>query len=400
MTFWFPVFLVLFEFATYVSNDMAMPAMPAVVGELGGGAGAITLALSVAMFGNVALQWLLGPLSDCKGRRVVMLAGAALFVLSCMMTWWVQSMHALIALRFVQGMGVAFVMAVGYPAVHEAFDDVRAVKAVSAMTSVALFAPLLGPLLGALVLEVASWRAIFLSIAVVAAVAWAGMAWHMPRTPPTVPGRLAFGVMFDTYRQLLGNALLMRAAFSIGALCTVVMTWIALGPVIFMARQQLQPLTYAVLQLPVLGGLSISFFIAGRLAGRVALTRLVATGLALACIGAIVMIPGRMFDQSFSGAVPGFVLYALGVGASYTGLYRLALFSSRAPKGAVAATINSVFILTMIVGIETLKHIYLRFGDVALLGGCAAAGLLAVYTGGGFINRYSPEAAERTPVAS
>lgn len=389
MTFWFPVFLVLFEFATYVSNDMSLPAMPTVVREFGAGPGQITLALTVSLLGNVALQWLLGPLSDHKGRRIVMLSGVALFVLSCAAMYWSESMSSFIALRFVQGMGVAFVAAVGYPAVHEAFDEVKAVKTIALMASVALFAPLIGPVLGALVLEVASWRTIFALTAVVGTVAWLGMAKHMPETASVTSERLSLCTIARTYRRLLGETALIRAAFAIGALSIPFMTWIALGPVIFMTNQHLGPLAYAWRQLPVIGAMSASCLIAGQLASRISLDRLAAGGLTVVGAGAGVMVAGRLLGEGFASAVPGFVVYAAGLGVSYTALYRLALFSSDAPKGGVAAMINSILLLTMVVGVEGLKRVYLCHGDWPLVVACAGIIAFACYVGAAFLIKRS-----------
>ena len=49
MKFWFPAFLVLFEFSTYVSNDMIMPGMPHVVHDFHVEIGAASFALSAAL---------------------------------------------------------------------------------------------------------------------------------------------------------------------------------------------------------------------------------------------------------------------------------------------------------------------------------------------------------------
>jgi len=113
MRFWFPVFLVLFEFSTYVSNDMIMPGMPRVVHDFHADIGSASFALSAALLGNIALQWLLGPLSDYRGRRPVLLAGVVFFILSCVAMYGAHSMTEFVVLRGLQGAGGAFVAAVG-----------------------------------------------------------------------------------------------------------------------------------------------------------------------------------------------------------------------------------------------------------------------------------------------
>ena len=179
----FPLSVVLFEFATFISNDMIMPGMPAVAHDLGAqSVGVISLALSAALMGNIGTQWLLGPLSDALGRRPVLLAGVAIFLFSCIAGMAVQSMWQFILLRAVQGAGGAFIMAVGYPAIQEAFEEKRAVRTISLMANVSLLAPIVGPVAGALVVTVFSWRVIFLLIALVTLVAFIGLWKSMPKS--------------------------------------------------------------------------------------------------------------------------------------------------------------------------------------------------------------------------
>ncbi len=59
--------------------------------------------VSLYMAGGMALQWLLGPLSDRIGRRPVLLTGALIFTLACLATLFTTSMTQFLIARFVQG---------------------------------------------------------------------------------------------------------------------------------------------------------------------------------------------------------------------------------------------------------------------------------------------------------
>ena len=84
----FPFSLVLFEFATYLAHDMVQPGMLLVTREFNAGPEWVSTSLTAYLAGGIVLQWLLGPLSDRVGRRPVMLAGTAFFMLSCLATYW------------------------------------------------------------------------------------------------------------------------------------------------------------------------------------------------------------------------------------------------------------------------------------------------------------------------
>jgi MFS transporter, DHA1 family, multidrug/chloramphenicol efflux transport protein len=379
MRFWFPAFLVLFEFSTYVSNDMIMPGMPRVVHEFNADIGSASFALSAALLGNVALQWLLGPWSDYKGRRPVLLAGVVFFIASCLAMFLAQTMTQFVVLRALQGMGCAFVAAVGYPSVQEAFDEATAVRTVALMASVALLAPLLGPVLGALVVTVWSWRMVFGVIAVIAALGLGGLWRHMPETAgaPADSGRaerFTLRQLVRDYLPVVRNDRILLGAAALGCACIPLMNWIAMAPVILIDQHRLTPVVYGWWQLPVFGSMILGHIAVARLAGQWSLERLMRGGLIGMVAGVLLACLGHALTGTFTGAVPGFAIYALGLGPFYASIYRQALFASQGAKGAVAAAINTLFMLLMALGVELSKWAYVIYGEFALL----AAGLVAI----------------------
>lgn len=374
MKFWFPAFLVLFEFSTYVSNDMIMPGMPHVVRDFHVAIGTASFALSAALLGNILIQWLLGPLSDYKGRRPVLLGGVMFFIVSCLAMYFARTMTEFVVLRALQGMGVAFVAAVGYPSVQEAFDEATAIRAVALMASVALLAPLLGPVLGAIVVTISSWRTIFGVIAVVACVSLIGLWRNMPETAVAPAQAFTFGQLVRDYVPVLRDRRILLGSAALGLTCIPLMNWIALAPVILIEKYGMTPVTYGWWQLPVFGAMILGHVIVARLAGRWPLESVMRLGLGMMVGGVLLAAAGQMLTDSFTGAVAGFALYALGIGPCYAAIYRQALFTSDGAKGAVASAINTLFMSLMAIGVEVSKWVYVEFGEPALLG----AGVLLI----------------------
>ena len=164
-TLLFPLALVLFEFAVYIANDMAQPAMLMVTQEFGASAAWVPLSMTWFIIGGAALSWLTGPLSDRIGRRPVMLAGVLFFIISSLATYLVHDIYSFMLLRLIQGMGLSLISAVGYAAVQETFEEIAAIRVTALMANVALLAPMVGPLAGAALIQVAPWRSCFLLIA-------------------------------------------------------------------------------------------------------------------------------------------------------------------------------------------------------------------------------------------
>ncbi len=63
----FPLCLVLYEFSTYIGNDMIQPGMLAVVEQYQAGIDWVPTSMTAYLAGGMFLQWLPGPLSDRIG---------------------------------------------------------------------------------------------------------------------------------------------------------------------------------------------------------------------------------------------------------------------------------------------------------------------------------------------
>ncbi|HBX11311.1 MAG TPA: multidrug transporter MdfA, partial [Leclercia adecarboxylata] len=118
----FPLCLVLYEFSTYIGNDMIQPGMLAVVEQYNAGIEWVPTSMTAYLAGGMFLQWLLGPLSDRIGRRPVMLTGVVWFIVTCLATLLAQTIEQFMVLRFLQGISLCFIGAVGYAAIQESFE--------------------------------------------------------------------------------------------------------------------------------------------------------------------------------------------------------------------------------------------------------------------------------------
>ena len=121
----FACFLVLYEFLTYISNDMIMPGMIQVVHVFHAPESAISMSFTAYVLGGASLQLFLGPLSDCYGRRPVMLYGAFFFFICSFFIAVSNSIDQFMAARFFQGMGLCFICVVGYATLQEIFEEMR-----------------------------------------------------------------------------------------------------------------------------------------------------------------------------------------------------------------------------------------------------------------------------------
>ncbi|MBB5190604.1 DHA1 family multidrug/chloramphenicol efflux transport protein-like MFS transporter [Silvimonas terrae] len=377
----FPLCLVLYEFSTYIANDMILPGMLHVTQEFGVSSAWVPTSMTLYMIGGASLQWLLGPLSDRIGRRPVMLAGVVWFVSLCLAALIAHNMTVFLALRFLQGMGMCFLVAVGYAAIQEAFEEKTAIKVTALMANVALLAPLIGPLTGAALMAFTTWRMIFVAIACLAAVAGVGLYFAMPETAPRSKAPFSYTSVWLDYKAVLTNRRFMSGVMAISMAGLPLLAWIGQSPVIIMEGEHHSSLDYGLWQLPVFGSLILGNIALATIGGRYPIQRVIALGGALVFAGTLLALAlTLLFDTPFQGMAIGLGLYAFGLGLGNAGIFRLTLFASDIAKGTVSATLGLIMMGIYAIGIEIFKAIYHAGGEAWFAGIFVVTGLAFVLT--------------------
>lgn len=359
----FPLCLVLFEFATYIGNDMIQPGMLAVVANFNAGEEWVPTSMTAYLAGGMFLQWLLGPLSDRRGRRPVMLAGVSFFIVTCLAILFVQNIEQFMVMRFLQGISLCFIGAVGYAAIQESFEESICIKITAMMANVALIAPLLGPLAGAALIHVAPWQLMFVIFAVLAAISLWGLWKSMPETASRLGEKFSMPSLLHDYKLVLKNRQFLCGALAIGFASLPLLTWIAQSPVILISGEGLPAYDYGLLQVPIFGALIIGNVTLARLTGKRTVEYLIKLGAGPMVVGLLIAAVATLFSaHAYLWMTAGLSLYAFGIGVANAGLYRLTLFSSDMSKGTVSAAMGVISMMIFTLGIELAKVAYVEGG--------------------------------------
>ena len=145
----------------FLATDMYLPAFAAIQRDLGAPASAISASLSLFLAGFAAAQLAWGPLSDRYGRRPVLLTGLALFAAASLGMLWVHDAAALLALRFVQAIGVCAATVIWQTLVTDYYPAHRVNRIFATIMPLVGLSPALAPLLGSWLLHHFEWQAIF-----------------------------------------------------------------------------------------------------------------------------------------------------------------------------------------------------------------------------------------------
>ncbi|EMA8652656.1 purine nucleoside transporter PunC [Cronobacter sakazakii] len=146
----------------FLATDMYLPAFAVIEADLHTAPSAISASLSLFLAGFALAQLVWGPLSDRFGHRPVLLAGLGIFALGCLGTVWVESAGALLALRFIQAVGVCSAAVSWQALVTDRYPAQQARRIFATIMPLVGLSPALAPLLGSWILNHFSWQAIFL----------------------------------------------------------------------------------------------------------------------------------------------------------------------------------------------------------------------------------------------
>ncbi len=126
--------------------------------------------VTVYLLGMAFGQILYGPLADRFGRKRTLYAGAAVYVVGAVGCAVAPSFDLLLTSRFVWGLGAAGARVVAVSIVRDRFEGAAMASAMSNVMAVFVLVPIIAPSLGAVIIGIAPWRAVFWTCALFAIV--------------------------------------------------------------------------------------------------------------------------------------------------------------------------------------------------------------------------------------
>lgn len=268
-----------------------------------------------------------GSFSDAWGRRRVILWSLALFGLASFGCAVSMRIEQLWLMRAIQGVTAGSGIIVGRAIVRDIFHGPEAQRLMSRVAMTFALAPAFAPFIGGWLLTWSSWRAIFVMIGLMAAMAWLACWYRLPETlPPEKRQSLHPFELLKAYGEVLRRIPFLAVGMAIAFNFAGFFIYILSAPVFLMTHLRLTERDFHWLYVPTMFAIMAGSWLSSHLAGKWSLRRIVMAGYVLMAFGAGMNLAVNLLTLTGLAWYVAFIaVYALGMAMTIPNLTVLAL---------------------------------------------------------------------------
>ena len=213
--------------------DFYLPAFPAMAQAFATDEKHVQATLAAYFLGLSIGQLAYGPVADRFGRRLPLMFGVTLFTLASLACAYAPNLDTLVLARFVQALGGCAGMVLSRAIVSDKCDPVASAKVFSQLMLVMGLAPILAPMLGGVLVNLAGWQSIFLALSLFSAGCLLAVSLGLPESLPEHIPRQPLSGALRQYLRLLADRVFLGHALTGGIAIAGMFAYIAGSPFVF-----------------------------------------------------------------------------------------------------------------------------------------------------------------------
>ena len=157
-----------------LATDLYMPALPEMTVYFHTTSTLMSFTMTIFFIFMAIGILILGPMSDKYGRKPILIASISLSFIFSAACAFAPNITLLILARAASAFGAGGMVAIGTALIKDSFTGKEMSKVLSLTQAFMLLAPMLAPLVGALILKVADWKMTFIALALLTGISLVG----------------------------------------------------------------------------------------------------------------------------------------------------------------------------------------------------------------------------------
>ena len=228
----------------------------------------IQQSLTVYLFPYALMTLWHGAISDAIGRIATIKWGLSIFVLASIGCAFAPNVETLWFFRALQGASGGAGNTVARAMVRDLFEGAQAQRVMATIQMLFGIAPAVAPIIGGMLLGF-HWQAIFIFLAIYAAISlWAAVTFLPETMPPEKRLQLSTKNVLASYKTIFSDAEFAKLCIASGANFSAFFIYVLASPQFLGKLLNLSPQQYGYLFVPTVTGMVLGSYLAKRAAGK------------------------------------------------------------------------------------------------------------------------------------
>jgi len=277
--------------------DAYLPALPQVTDQLGAPDGVVQLSLLIFLVGMGAGQFVWGPVSDRFGRRGPLLLALGGFIVAMAVCALAPSIWVLVIARLVAGLSGSGGVVIARAIIRDLYEGEELRRIFGWLSIIFGLAPIVGPVLGAGILQFTDWRGTFWALVALGALFIVATLAAIPET--LVAERRVHGESAErseAWRAPVRNPVFVTSTLTLICTSFMMFFYVSFIPFVMQEERGLTDLEFGIMfgvtAIAVLTGGQLAALLAGRMSGA----RVVQVAAAVTVVGGLCILLSEVLD--------------------------------------------------------------------------------------------------------
>ncbi len=352
-----PFLLILSLIAKFIEIDISVPSFPDIVRYFNVPEGTIQLTIAYNFLGFCIGGLFFGPLSECYGRRRMMIIGNTFLLIGAVGCVVAPSVFYLLISRFIQGIGASTSVVV-FAIIADSYKGEEAVKFIGIMNSVLTIIMAIAPVLGSFINEIVGWRGNYTSVAILCFISWVLLIFLLPETKKD---RDVFSLkkMMKDYKKLLSSSKFMVLSLQQSLFSAAYMSFITCGPFLYMETFGLSSTIYALHQGAIVGSFSLISLFSIKILKKFGAVWCVISGTSVGAIGSLLfVILSVIMPHSFYLVTLSMIIFSIGCAICQPMVFNASINVFPEIKGTASSALSFIRAFVMAIFIGLTSYVY------------------------------------------